>query len=198
MDFTEVVRSRRMCRDFRSDPLAAGLVDRLLAAAGRAPSAGWTQATEFLVLEGPSQTERFWSHSFPDGRASFRWQGLFDAPVLIVPLTRPQAYVERYSEADKAATGLGDSIDDWPVPYWHVDAAMAVENLLLAATDAGLGALFFGIFRGEAEILGEFDVPDGWHAVGAAALGYERSHAAGRSVSRGRRAADELVHRGHW
>ena len=58
--------------------------------------------------------------------------------------------MRRYAEPDKAATGLGRSAAAWPVPYWTVDAAFAVMTLLLAAEDAGLGALFFGVFQGEA------------------------------------------------
>ncbi len=198
MEFDRAVRARQMCRDFLPDPVSGDALTAILRSASRAPSAGWTQATEFLVLEGSAQTECFWRHSFPDGRNTFRWQGLFDAPVIVVPLTRPQAYVERYSQPDKAGTGLGSSVAEWPVPYWFVDAAMAVENLLLAAADTGLGALFFGIFRGEAEILAEFGVPDGWEPVGAVALGTPREYTQGRSAARGRRPLDELLHRGRW
>ena len=198
MDFDDALRRRRMCRDYLPDPIAPDVLAGVLDAANRAPSAGWTQATEFVVLEGAEETERFWRNTFPDGRDGFRWQGLFEAPVVIVPLTRPEAYVERYAEDDKAGTGLGGSVDDWPVPYWFVDAAMAVENLLLAAADRGLGALFFGIFRGEAEVLADLGVPAGWRPMGAVPLGWPRAHGAGRSSGRGRRPLDDVIHRGRW
>jgi nitroreductase len=188
-----------MVRNFTSDPIPPGTLDRVLDAARRAPSAGFAQGLDLLVLEGAEQTERFWSCTFsPEGRAGFRWQGLFAAPVVVVPYASAEAYVARYAEPDKVATGLGDGPDRWPVPYWLTDAAMAVENLLLAAVDEGLGALFFGIFSGEAALRSAFGVPEGHQAVGAIALGHPAPDEPGRSSSRPRRDLDAIVHRGAW
>ena len=36
----------------------------------------------------------------------------------------------------------------WPVPYWDMDAAMAVMLMLLTAVDEGVGAWWFGVFHG--------------------------------------------------
>ena len=105
VELVDAVLARRMVRDFDGGPVDPALVDRLLDLARRAPSAGNSQGTEFLVLEG--------------------------------------AYVARYGEPDKAASGLGRGADAWPVPFWLVDTAFATMTLLLAATDAGLGALFY-------------------------------------------------------
>lgn len=199
MEFSEVIRRRRMVRTFDGRPIEPAVLDEVLAAANRGPSAGFTQGTEFLVLDGPEQTEQFWSHTLPvSERAAFRWQGLLKAPVLVLPLASRHAYVDRYREADKVASALQDE-DAWPVPYWDVDCAMASMLLLLAAVDAGLGALFFAIFRGERELLADLDVPSGFRPIGAVALG----HPAGAdqpsaSVARGRRPLDEVVHRGRW
>lgn len=199
MDFYATVRSRRMVRNFTSDRVPAATLDRILDAARRAPTAGNCQGVELLVLEGPEQTERFWSCTFtPDARAGFRWQGLFRAPVLVLPIGRPDAYVARYAEADKAATGLGAGPEAWPVPYWLTDAAMAAEHLLLAAVAEDLGALFFGIFRGEEAVCRAFGVPDGARPVGAVALGHPAPDEPGRSAGRTRRPAPEVVHRGRW
>jgi nitroreductase len=52
VEFTEVIRRRRMIRAFTAEPLAAGTTERLLQAATRAPSAGFSQGYSFLVLEG--------------------------------------------------------------------------------------------------------------------------------------------------
>ena len=48
------------------------------------------------------------------------------------------------------------------MPYWDIDAAFAVMSMLLAATDAGLGALFFAIAHGEDALLSDLGVPDGY------------------------------------
>lgn len=191
-----------MVRAFESHdsrPVPPELIDELLDLARRAPSAGNTQPWSFVVLEGAEQTARLWDVTLPpDKRAGFRWQGLLDAPVVVVPLVSAEAYVRRYGEADKDRTGLGGSADAWPVPYWWVDGGMAVHTLLLAAVDAGLGALFFGLFDNEAAVLGALGVPDGWRALGAIALGWPSDDEPGRSAARPRPPLDTVIHRGAW
>lgn len=200
-EFVDVVRRRRMTRDFSPEAVPAELLDELVALAARAPSAGKTQGWHLVVLEG-SQTAQFWDITLPaPRRATFRWQGLLHAPVLALVLADPQAYVERYAEPDKAATGLGASPEAWPTPYWTVDTSMAVMTLLLAAEDRGLGTLFFGVFREEAALRVALGIPEGLQTIGAIALGYraaEGTGGEGRSARRPRRTATEIIHRGRW
>jgi nitroreductase len=178
----------------------------LLDLARRAPSAGFTQGTHFLALRGPEETSQFWDMTLPsEERASFRWPGLLRAHVIVLPLADARAYLDRYSEPDKAPAGLGESFDEWPVPYWHIDTAMAAQNLLLLATEASLGALFFGIFRRERELLRSLDVPDDVRAIGAIALGVPEPGALhpaapkeGSPTRRTRRAAAEVIHLGRF
>lgn len=141
-------------------------------------------------------------------RATFRWQHLFAAPIIALSLADPQAYLDRYSEADKARSDLGESLDAWPTPYWTVDASFATMTLLLAAHDAGLGALFFGVFRGEAGLRAALGVPSRLQLIGAIAMGYERmptsterddaAFGAGLSAARRRATVDEVVHFNGW
>ena len=51
-----MIKRRKMVRAFTGEPLAPGVADRLLRAANRAPSAGFSQGYSFLVLEGTEQT----------------------------------------------------------------------------------------------------------------------------------------------
>jgi nitroreductase len=60
MEFTEVIKRRKMVRAFTGEPLAPGTADRLLKAAERAPSAGFSQGYSFLVLEGAEQCAPLW------------------------------------------------------------------------------------------------------------------------------------------
>jgi nitroreductase len=199
VDIRAAIRARRMVRAFAATPVERDLVDELIDLARRAPSAGNTQPWAFVVLEG-AETARLWDVTLPPARrSSFRWQRLLDAPVVVVTLVAPGAYTARYAEPDKASTGLGAGEGAWPVPYWWVDGGMAVHGLLLAATDAGLGALFFGLFEHEGAALAALGVPDGWRALGAVALGWPVDDAEpGRSAGRPRPDLPSVIHRGGW
>ena len=154
------------------------MVDRLLADALVSPSAGHTGGTSWLVLEGPAQTAVYWdTATTADWRTrSRRYPGLSRAPVIALSLTSPGAYVARYGEPDKAASGLGPAggPDAWPVPYWFGDAGFATMTLLLGATAAGLGTAFLGNFRAEAELGRALGVPEEWRLFGAVLLGPAR------------------------
>jgi len=198
VEFAQVVRARRMHRAFDTRPVAPEVVDALVDAARRAPSAGNSQGWDFVVLEGPEQTAAFWDVTLPpDQREGFRWRRLLDAPVLVLPLADRGAYTARYREPDKAATGLGRA-ENWPVPYWQIDTAFATMVLLLAATDAGLGALFFGVFRNADQLLAGLGVPPGRDLIGAVALGHPLPDEPGRSTERPRRDLAEVIHRARW
>lgn len=198
MEVGDAIRARRMVRAFDGRPVPPSLVDELIDLARRAPSAGNTQPWSFVVLEG-RDTARLWDVTLPAARrAAFRWKHLIDAPVVIVPVVAPGAYPSRYDEPDKRATGLGAGVDIWPVPYWWVDGGMAVHGLLLAAVDAGLGALFYGLFEHEGEALAALGVPEGWRALGAVALGWPAEDEPGRSAGRPRAPLSSVLHRGGW
>lgn len=184
-----------MVRAYEDRAVPDDVLDRVLDAARRAPSAGNSQGVDLVVLTGP-EVARYWSITLasPD---EFRWRGLLTAPVLVLPLVSAARYTDRYSERDKAAHGLGDE-SAWPVPYWWVDGGMAVENLLLAVVAEGLGACFFGLFDHEAEVLAWLGVPDDRRALGTVSLGYPAPDEPGLSASRPRRPFDEVVHRGRW
>lgn len=188
-----------MHRSFTDAAVDPAVIDTLLDRARRAPSAGNSQGTDFVVLEGPAQTARYWDLTLPaERRAGFRWPGLVAAPVLVVVVAAPEAYVSRYREPDKARTGLGAGAAAWPVPYWYVDAGMAVQNLLLGVVDEGLGACFFGMFDHAAAVLEAFGVPPDRVGVGTVAIGHPAPAPPGRSAGRPRRALEDVVHRARW
>jgi nitroreductase len=193
-----------MTRAFRPDPIPREVLLDLIDLASRAPSAGKTQGWHLVVLEG-ALTAAFWDVTLPaEERGAFPWPRLLDAPVIALPLADPQAYLERYSAPDKAHAGLGSRTESWPVPYWTVDTAMSVQTLLLAAEDAGIGALFFGVFTGERQLRADLGIPEHLELLGAIALGYpvDPTGAADRTrptASRpARRTPDQILHIGGW
>lgn len=194
--FAEVLRRQRMVRPpYAERPVDRAVVDRILTAARKAPSAGFTQGTEFVVLHGEA-TERFAALVWPRTSPAERHR----LPVVVIPLEHAQAYLDRYSEPDKAASGLGGSTAAWPAPFWTVDAAFATMLVLLAATAEGVGAWFFGIFTGERELLDELGVPEGYRAIGAVALGHPGPGArrTGSVATRPSRPLTDVVHHDRW
>jgi nitroreductase len=187
-----------MRRAFTDEPIDADALDALLDLARRVPSAGNAQGLSWLVLDTPAATSRYWDLTLGDRRADFAFPGLVRAPVLVVALADPGAYVARYAEPDKASSGLGDGAEAWTVPYWFVDAGMAVQTLLLAVEDAGLGACFFGLFAHERAVLDAFGVPAHVRAAGTVAVGHPAAvpERPGRSSTRPRRA--DVIRRGSW
>jgi nitroreductase len=200
VELSAALAARRSCRDYLPDPVPGDVVERVLGAARRGPTAGNSWGLDLLVVDDPV---RYWDVTLPaDRRASFPWPGLLDAPLLVIPVVDPGAYVRRYAEADKAASGLGAGEDAWAVPYWWVDAGAAVMALLLAAADEGLGSLLFGQFGHEPAVAAAFGIPPDRRAVGTIALGRPAPGASSASRSsssrRGRPALDRIVHRGRW
>lgn len=201
MELTDAIRRRRMVRNYSSQPVDREVLDRILGLALRAPSAGHTQGWEFLVLDTPDDVARYWKATAgtavhdPD-----TWlRGMMTAPVVVVPFSHQAAYLDRYAEADKGWTDRAE--DRWPMPYWHLDTAMASLLMLLAAVDEGLGACFFGV-PGPAwdRLRAEFGVPAAYTPVGAVTLGHRTGEDGprGSAARRARRPLEEVTHRGGW
>lgn len=200
MEFSQVVRSRRMVRRYTDDPVDPDVVDRALAHAVRAPNAGFSQGWSFLVLDTPTDVDRFWRSTSPDPTASNRWlDGMRTAPVVIVPLASRDAYLDRYAEPDKGWTDRDP--DRWVAPYWFIDTGMASLLVLLTAVDEGLGGCFFGIPPQRVEAFRTaFDVPAQWAPIGAMTLGHPAPPVPGQGSPsrRPKRPLSEVVHRGSW
>jgi nitroreductase len=198
MDFQDVVRRRRMVRNFdQTKPLDPAIVERMLENALHAPSAGFSQGWGFLVLSTPEDVARYWKATVEDEFRDSWLSGMTNAPVLIVALSNKQAYLDRYAEPDKGWADKDES--RWPVPYWDIDTGMAALLMLLTATDEGLGACFFGIPPVKtASFRHEFGVPDTYQPVGVIAVGHRLPDKKSPSLKRGRRGLDEVVHRGNW
>jgi len=194
-----------MTRAFSTQPVDSELISQVVDLASRAPSAGKTQGWHALIITS-GDTAKFWNDTLAvEKRESFRWKRLLDAPVIALVFADPVSYVERYSEQDKAHTGLGVGAEAWPTPYWTVDASFAAMTMLLAAEDAGLGALFFGVFHGEQQLRTRLCVPDAMQLIGAIAIGWpvendtrEASANTGVSASRIRRSAEQIIHLNGW
>lgn len=198
MEFSEVVRRRRMVRAYDSTrPVPPEVRDRLLSNALHAPSAGFSQGWGFLVLESDADRERFWSVTTEGDEPDSWLSGMVAAPLLIVCFSHKAAYLDRYAEPDKGWTDRDAA--RWPVPYWDIDTGMAALLILQTAVDEGLGACFFGVPPTFIPALREaFGVPDAFTPIGAISVGYRMPDAKSPSLRRGRRGPDQVVHHGRW
>ena len=198
MELRDAVLRRRMVRRFDPDvPVPPAVVRDLVGLAVRAPSAGFSQGWDFVALLHADDRAAFWAAT-DDGTPADAWRkGVCAAPALVLCLSDPTAYLDRYALPDKG--WVDRSLDRWPIPYWDTDTAMAAMVLLLAAEDAGLGALFFGV-PGErhAAVREAFGIPEDRRLVGVVALGTEARRVSGSARSRRRRALDEVLHEGRF
>jgi nitroreductase len=196
MDFSEVIRKRRMVRNFTDEPVPDDVIERIVAAGQRAPSAGFSQGVVYVVVTDPATRKAIGEIAGEDGYV----QGGFDrfisgAPVQIVICTSERVYHERYNEPDKKPEGE-DEID-WPIPYWHTDAGASMMAVLLAAVNEGLGSAFIGVHEPAAlqRLLG---IPDDYQPIGVAMIGHAAPDQKSGSLKRGRRKLDDVLHRERW
>jgi nitroreductase len=190
-----------MVRSYAPDPVERAVVDRVLGAALRAPTAGNTGGTAWVVLSGPEETAVYWETTTDEEwrSGSDRFEGMRRAPVILLAYASAEAYVARYAEADKASSGLGAGADHWPVPYWTGDAAFGVMTVLLGAVDAGLGACIVGTFLGEEELARALGVPTEWRLFCAVVVGRPDGHDhRSPSLDRALPAREERIHWGTW
>jgi nitroreductase len=199
MEFQDVVRRRRMVRNYDPDrPVPPELLERILNNAIRAPSAGFSQGWGFLVLDRREDVDRFWAAASPEHGVKHGWlAGMRRAPVIVVPHANKSAYLDRYAQPDKGWTDRDEA--RWPVPYWHIDTGFAALMMLLTVVDSGLAACFFGIMPERIEpYRREFGVPAEFHPIGAVTIGYPADDVPSPSLARGRRGVADVVHRGAW
>ncbi len=172
-DLDTLFRWRRDVRRFRRDPLAEGLLDRLLKVADAAPSVGLSQPWRFVTVDDPARRrgvrEDFaaCNHAAlsaqPEHRAgdyaTLKLAGLDDAP----------CHLAVFVEPDPAqGAGLGRRTMPETAAY---SAVMAVHTLWLAARAAGLGLGWVSILNPD-RIVEILDVPASWRLVGYLCLGY--------------------------
>ena len=183
MEFQEVIRRRRMVRRFSDEPVSRDVIERIAAIAQRAPSAGFSQGQRLIIVTDPdlrARVGRIGGDESYDEAGFGRWVG--QAPVQFVPCVSEKVYRDRYAEPDKL---LDDgSVIDWPIPYWWMDIGCTVENILLAAVDAGLAAGFAGADDLD-DLRAALEIPADFAPVGIIPVGHPLPDKRSPSLRRG-------------
>jgi nitroreductase len=196
MDFRDVVRKRRMVRNYTGEPVSQESLDRILDAGRRAPSAGHTQGQSFVVITSEAGRGRIAELAGEDHYVSHGFDPWISrAGALIAVCISEAAYHRRYSEPDKT-DAAGDEID-WPIPFWWVDAGAAMMAILYAAVDEGLAAGFLGVHSIE-DLAAELRLPTEVTPIGIVTVGHPAPDRRSGSLSRGRRSLDDVVRYESW
>jgi nitroreductase len=196
MEFQEVIRRRRMVRNFSDQPVAQDVIERLAAIAQRAPSAGFSQGQRLIVVTDEELRRRLGELS---GDPSYEEMGfgrwISAAPVQFVPCVSEKVYRDRYDEPDKRDPD--EEPMDWPIPYWWMDIGCTVENLLLAAVNEGLAAGFAGPEDIDG-IRAALDIPADFAPVGVIPVGHPLPDKRSPSLKRGWVAGGEFLRWNGW
>lgn len=196
MDFDEVIRKRRMTRNFELKPVPNAVIDKILGLALRAPSAGFTQGWAYVVVRDGTVRRRIGEiQGENDFYAKRPHKFISEAPVLIVACISERLYHDRYREQDKLMAD-GKEVE-WTVPFWYFDAGGACTTIFLATVNEGLGVAFTGVYHQQQlrELLG---IPAHFQPVGVISIGYPAKDDKSRSLGRGHRPVNEVVHYGRW
>ncbi|RLE80456.1 MAG: nitroreductase [Thermoprotei archaeon] len=138
----EVIQQRRSIRRYEPKPIPKDILLKLLEAARLAPSAGNRQPWRFVIVTDPERKKKL-------AEACHHQMFIADAGVVIVALSDPKTS-----------------------PRWHaLDTMIALEHIVLVATDLGLGTCWIGAFEPERvkEIIGS---PKDLNPVAVLPVGY--------------------------
>ena len=169
MEFLELVKKRYSCRAYRSDPVEDDKLRQVLEAARLAPTACNLQPFQLIVIHTKgreAELRRIYSSSW-----------FTQAPIIICACSVPS---ESWRRRDSKS-------------YSDVDVTIAMDHLILAATNLGLGTCWVGAFNPDSarKILG---LPDDAEPIAFTPIGYP----ADRPGRKSRKSFDELVHYEHW
>lgn len=195
MEFADVVRGRRMVRNYTDEPVDPATIRRILEVARRGPSAGFSQGIAFVAVVDADRRRRVADLA---GEADYVAKG-FDpwisrAPVHVAVCVSEEVYRQRYREPDKSPDGEETA---WPVPYWWVDAGAAMMLVLLAAVDEGLAAGFLGS-HAMPELEAFLELPPDMRSIGVVTIGHAAPDRLSGSLRRGRRPVEAVVHHERW
>jgi nitroreductase len=174
MDIIKVVSERRSIRKYRNDPVPDEVLFQILEAARQAPSWANTQTPRFVVIKDAAIKEALAETLTATNPAR---KAMIDAPCVICVLGEKgiSGYYKGTPATDKG---------DWLL----FDAGIAMEHVVLAAWNFGLGTVHVGLFNHKAaqDIL---RVPDGFEVIALTPLGYFDDTPSARP----RRALEETV-----
>jgi nitroreductase len=170
LDVFEAIKTRRSTRNYTDKPVEPEKLDRILEAARLSPSAVNFQPWNFIVVKDHATKENL-SEAYPQP-----W--FKKAPIIIVTCATPEKAWKRKDGEE----------------FWKIDAAIAMQDIVLAATAEGLGTCWIGAFE-EAKAKEALGIPQNVRVVAMTPLGYA-AEKQGQITQR--KPLTEIVHNGRW
>jgi len=164
----EIITNRRSIRSYKSDKIEDEKLDYILQAFRKAPSAKNLQPWKLVIVKNKNKREDL---AIACNNQSF----ISEAPIIIVACAKEE---EAYGV-------MGGYLNSYPI-----DIAIAMEHLILAATEQGLGTCWIGAFK-ENLVKGILGVPENIRVVALTPVGYPSSTA--DPSKRGRKSLSEVV-----
>jgi len=174
MTVFEVIKNRRSIRSYQPREVEGEKLSRVLEAARLAPSAANRQPWRFIVVNDPEARERL--------RRGYDKDWFVSAPVIVVACALP-------NEAWARRRGLMGREE-----YWKVDVSIALQNLVLAAWEEGLGTCWVGAFDEEG-VKGALEIPQDVRVVAMTPLGYPAEQ---KGPVTDRKPLGDVVRYDHW
>lgn len=172
MDVEKAIKKRRSIRKYEDKEVPDELVHELLDAARRAPSGNNAQPWKFRVFKTKEEKELLKENGI------FKQDFVYSAPVIILCCGDPRSYPEHKI----------DEMDDKNKLRAVRDLAFATENIVLRATELGLGTCYIG-WMDKDKIKRLFDLPDRYVAPYVVLVGYP----AEESEESSRKSLDEII-----
>jgi len=203
MELQKVISLRASVRKFKSEKVNVEHLKLIVEMAGKAPSINNSQPWKFLVVTNSEKLNKMADivnakvdKVFPDGHEKAaavksqvqKFSTFFaDAPAMIVVLQKPYEAV-----VDKILTETGLTHDDVNklrnFPNIQTIGA-AIQNMLLTATDLGLGACWLtGPNIAAAELAELLDIPEPYSISACVAVG----HPEGAVTPRDKKPVDDI------
>ena len=169
MDFMELVKHRYSVRAYKADPVTDDKLHAVLEAARLAPTAANRQPFQLIVIHTKGREAELKSIYSP------RW--FTEAPLVICACSAPSESWSRMDSKD----------------YSEVDVSIAMDHLILAAANLGLGTCWIGAFNPAAarKVLG---LPPDIEPIAFTPLGYPADHPGHKS----RKSLEEIVRYERW
>ena len=151
MDYLEVIQQRKSVRTYKSDPIPPEILEEILEAGRCAPSAQNRQPWRYLVINDNNKVRELAKHCGLIGLSNFF---IKDAPTVIVACAESKSNLRVNSQ-----------------DYYLVDVAISFQQMILAATNRGIGTCWLAAFS-ESKLRSYLNIPKSWRIVALSPFGY--------------------------